>query len=135
MKFKLVEESDSGLYNESTIDTLNENKGQTDKQLMVDVINDYNNITINGTDYVLHHLSGKKADKRDRVTSNMLLIPNTPTLSGDKVHTSIHKLARSYKKFESECKQLQAVNWLYIGKGNQLMPITVEEVIQRLVKG
>lgn len=135
MKFKLIWNKNSGLKNEPTIDTLNENKGQIDKQLMVDVVNNYNNITINGTDYVLHHLSGKKADKKDRVTSNMLLTPNTPTLSGDKVHTSIHKLARIYKKFESECKQLQSVTWLYIGKGNQLMPITVEEVIQRLVKG
>lgn len=135
MKFKLVEDFDRGLEIQSSIDALNENKGQTDKRLMVDIINGYSGITINGTDYVLHHLSGRKADPGDRVTSNMLLIPDSPTVSGNAIHKAIHRLARTYSNFRAECEQLQDVKWLYVGTGNQIIPITVEEVIERLVKG
>ena len=112
-----------------------ENKGQTDKKLMVDVINNFNTVTIDGNNYVLHHLSGKKSTPRDRVTSNMLLIPESEIQSGDSIHLSLHKLARDYMNFQQSCKELEEVKWLYIGTGNKLIPISVEEVIQRLVKG
>lgn len=129
-----ITESDEMIITDDNCDTeVLENKGQTDKKLMVDLINDFNDIKIDGTKYVLHHISGEAADPKDRITSNMLLIPDSDIVSGNAIHLRLHKLARDYAAFKRSCEALQKTKWLYIGSGHKLTEISVEEIVERLV--
>ena len=114
-------------------ESLNENKGETDKRLMVDVVNLDGSVKINGCDYVLHHINGEKEKARNRVTSNYLLIPVEHNgVSGHAIHIALHRLARHYKDLEDETKSLDAVPWLYVGAGHKLQAISAKELVDTL---
>lgn len=116
-------------------ESLNENKGETDKRLMVDVISNFNTVTVNGSEYVLHHINGKKEKPKDRVTSNYLLIPiKYNNLSGDEIHLGLHRIARAYKALDAEVSKLNEIPWLYVGTGHTLIDISAEEVVETLKK-
>ena len=116
-------------------ESLNENKGETDKRLMVDVVNLDGSVKINGCDYVLHHINGEKEKARNRVTSNYLLIPvEHKGASGHAIHMTLHRLARHYKDLDDETKSLNAVPWIYVGAGHKLQEISAEELVDTLKK-
>ena len=110
MKFKLIEDFDSGLKNGSAMDVLeeevlNEDTAQNLKNAIIKQIQRYYpKITLDPQGYILHHIDGTTLSTPTyKDVNNLVLIPKifASTTSGNDLHHLIHWL----KKHKDELNQ------------------------------